>query len=85
MYAMRIPANESLEWKIVEVLFRPPGRPSRKPLVRYKSFAYQAGSWTKSRRIVRQGRASRGRAVPPSRLYRHESEPVQPGGSAVLQ
>jgi len=52
VYAIRIPANESLEWVVAEILFRPPGRPSRKPLVRYKSFAYQAGSWTKSRRIV---------------------------------
>ncbi len=52
MYAIRIPANESLEWAVAEILFRPPGRPSRKPLVRYKSFAYQAGSWTKPRRIV---------------------------------
>ena len=45
-YAIRIPANENLEWDIAELLFRPPGRPSHKPLVRYKSFQYQAGSWT---------------------------------------
>ena len=51
-YAIRIPANQSLEWEIAELLFRPPGRPSQKPLVRYKSFSYQAGSWTKARRIV---------------------------------
>ncbi len=51
-YAIRIPANESLEWEVAEILFRPQGRPSRKPLVHYKSFAYQAGSWTKPRRIV---------------------------------
>ncbi len=51
-YAIRIPANESLEWEVAEILFRPPGRPSHKPRVRYKSFAYQAGSWTKPRRIV---------------------------------
>jgi hypothetical protein len=52
VYAIRIPTNDILEWKIAELLFRLPGRPSRKPLVRYKSFAYQAGSWTKPRRIV---------------------------------
>ena len=51
-YAIRIPANESLEWEVAGILFRPPGRPSHKPLVRYKSFTYQAGSWTKPRRIV---------------------------------
>jgi hypothetical protein len=38
--------------RLAEILFRPPGRPSRKPLVRYKSFAHQAGSGTKPRRIV---------------------------------
>jgi hypothetical protein len=47
-----MPANENLEWEIAELLVRPPGRPSHKPLVRYKSFRYQAGSWTQPRRIV---------------------------------
>ena len=28
----------------LHILFRPPGRPSCKPLVRYKSFRYQAKS-----------------------------------------
>jgi DDE family transposase len=51
-YVIRIPANENLEWDIAELLFRPPGRPSHKPLVRYKSFQYQAGSWTQSRRVM---------------------------------
>ena len=51
-YAIRIPANKSLELEIEDILFRPPGRPSRKPLVRYKSFRYQAESWSQARRIV---------------------------------
>ena len=51
-YAIRVPANASLEWEIADLLFRPPGRPSQKPLVRYKSFHYQAGSWTLPRRVV---------------------------------
>jgi hypothetical protein len=46
-YAIRIRANENLEWEIAELLVRPPGRPTHKPLVRYKSFWYQAGSWTR--------------------------------------
>jgi len=37
-YAICIPGNESLEWKIAELPFRPPGRPGYKSLVRYKSF-----------------------------------------------
>ena len=51
-YAIRIPANKNLELAIEDILFRPPGRPSRKPLVRYKSFQYQADSWTTPRRVV---------------------------------
>jgi hypothetical protein len=51
-YAIRIPANESLERDIAELLTRPVGRPSHKPVVRYKSFLYQAASWTKARRVV---------------------------------
>ena len=47
-----MPADESLEWEIAELWFRPPGRPSHKPLIRYKSFSYQAGSWTKPRWVV---------------------------------
>ncbi len=39
-YAIRIPANKNLELEIEDVLFRSPGRPSRKPLVRYKSFRH---------------------------------------------
>ena len=34
-YAIRIPANKSLELETKDTLFRPPGRPSTKPLVRY--------------------------------------------------
>jgi hypothetical protein len=51
-YAIRMPSNKSLELEIEDILFRPPGRPNRKPLVRYKSFRYQAESWSKPRRIV---------------------------------
>ena len=51
-YVIRIPANKKLEWEIADILFRPPERPSAKPLVCYKSFRYQAESWSKPRRIV---------------------------------
>ena len=51
-YAIRIPANDSLERDIAELLTRPVGRPSHKPVVRYKSFRYQAASWKKARRVV---------------------------------
>ena len=51
-HAIRMAANKSLELEIEDILFRPPGRSSRKPLVRYKSFRYQAESWARPRRIV---------------------------------
>jgi hypothetical protein len=51
-YAIRIPANNSLERDIAELLTRPIGRPSHKPMVRYKSFLYQAASWKMARRVV---------------------------------
>ena len=51
-YAIRIPANKNLELAIKDLLFRSPGRPSLKPLIRYQSFQYQADSWTTPRRVV---------------------------------
>jgi hypothetical protein len=51
-YAIRLPANDNLERKVAQLLTRPVGRPSYKPVVRYKSFHYQAASWTKARRVV---------------------------------
>jgi hypothetical protein len=49
-YAIRIPANDSLEWDIAELLTRPVGRPSHKPVIWYKSFLYEAASWKTARR-----------------------------------
>ncbi|HUS96475.1 MAG TPA: IS1380 family transposase, partial [Hyphomicrobiaceae bacterium] len=51
-YAIRIPANDNLERDIAELLPRPVGRPSIKPLVEYKGFLYQAASWKSARRVV---------------------------------
>jgi hypothetical protein len=51
-YAIRLPANDCLERDIAELLSRPVGRPSHKPVVRYKGFLYQAESWKKARRVV---------------------------------
>ena len=63
-YAIRMPANKTLELKIEDILFRPPGRPSRKPLVRYKSFRYQAKRWTRPRRMVAKVEHHRGELFP---------------------
>jgi hypothetical protein len=51
-YAIRIPANENLERDVAELLRRPAGRPSHKPIVWYKGFLYRAASWNTARRVV---------------------------------
>jgi hypothetical protein len=51
-YAIRLPANDSLQRNITELLTRPVGRPSYKPVVWFKSFLYQAASWQTARRVV---------------------------------
>ena len=51
-YAIRLPANQVLERAIEDLLTRPRGRPSYAPLVRYRSFEYQAASWDRPRRVI---------------------------------
>jgi hypothetical protein len=45
-YAIRLPVNENLQRDIEELLTRPVGGPSHRPVVRYKGFLYQAASWS---------------------------------------
>jgi Transposase DDE domain group 1 len=51
-YAIRLPANRVLQDKIGYLLERPVGRPPQEVRRYYASFRYQAGSWTKPRRVV---------------------------------
>jgi len=64
-YAIRIPANDNLERNIAELLTRPGGRPSRKPVVWHKSFLYQAASWKTARRVVAKVEFHSGELFPP--------------------
>jgi hypothetical protein len=66
-YAIRLPANDVLERCVEVLLTRPRGRPSYAPLVRYRSFHYQAASWDRPRRVIAKvehhlGNSFRGRA-----------------------
>jgi hypothetical protein len=51
-YAIRLPANDNLQRNITELLTRPVGRPSHKPVVRYRILLYEAVSWKQARRVV---------------------------------
>ena len=51
-YAIRIPSNDNLERDIAELVPLPVGRPSKKPLVEYKGFLYQAAAWKTARRVA---------------------------------
>jgi hypothetical protein len=51
-YAIRLPANQVLQRRIGHLLTRPVGRPSKKPVVWFTSFRYQAKGWTRARRVV---------------------------------
>jgi len=46
-YAMRLPANDCLERDIAELLTRPVGRPSHKPVARFHNKRGTAEQWIK--------------------------------------
>jgi hypothetical protein len=63
-YVIRLPANANLERDMAELLPRPPGRPSHRPMVWYKSFLYQAASWKTARRVVAKVEHHQGELFP---------------------
>ena len=83
-YAIRLPANAGLERDIEELLTRPVGRPSHKPIVWYKGFLYQAASWKTARRVVAKVEFHAGDLFPGG-IYRDQPGGTEPGGGSVLQ
>jgi hypothetical protein len=51
-HAIRLSANQVLQNRIGYLLKRPVGRPPNEVRRYYANFSYQAGSWTKPRRVV---------------------------------
>ena len=51
-YAIRLPANQILQQRIGYLLKRPVGRPPNEVRRFHANFTYQAGSWTKPRRVI---------------------------------
>jgi hypothetical protein len=51
-YVIRLPANRVLQDRIGYLLKRPGGRPPNEVHRFHANFSYQAGSWTKPRRVI---------------------------------
>ncbi len=51
-YTIRLPANSVLQQSIASLLTRPVGRPPHELPRYHASFSYQAGSWSRARRVV---------------------------------
>src|SRR5262249_51612089 len=51
-YAIRLPANQVLQSRIGYLLMRPVGRPAHHVRRFHANFSYQAGTWTKPRRVI---------------------------------
>ena len=84
-YAIRLPANDNLQRNIRELLTRPVGRPSHKPVFRFKSFLYQAASWTIARRVVAKVEFHCGELFPRVGFIVTNLGTLKPGGGALLQ
>ena len=63
-YAIRLPANRVLQERIGHLLKRPVGRPPNHVRRSHASFSYQAGSWTKPRRVIAKVEWHPGELVP---------------------
>jgi hypothetical protein len=63
-YAIRLPANDVLQWEIEPLLTRPVGRPPNAPVVWYADFLYQAQSWDRARRVVAKVEWHKGELFP---------------------
>jgi Transposase DDE domain group 1 len=51
-YVIRLAANAVLQGEVAHLLVRPTEWPSRKPIVSYHDFTYQAQSWQLPRRVI---------------------------------
>src|ERR1017187_2614485 len=63
-YAVRLPKNPILQGRIGYLLKRPVGRPSNDVRRFHANFTYQAGSWTKPRRVIAKVEWHPGELVP---------------------
>ncbi len=64
LYAIRLPSNDVLQKEIQHLLTRPVGRPSKKPIIWYHDFRYQAAAWDRPRRVVAKVEWHQGELLP---------------------
>ena len=84
-YAIRIPTNRVLQERIGYLLTRPVGRPPNEVRRFHANFTYQAGSWTKPRRVIAKVEWHPGELYPARRLHRHQPVPSGGAGRRLLQ
>jgi hypothetical protein len=63
-YAIRLPKNPILQGRIGYLLKRPVGRPPNEVRRFHANFTYQAGSWTKPRRVIAKVEWHPGELIP---------------------
>ena len=63
-YAIRLPKNRVLQERIGYLLKRPVGRPPNEVRRFHANFTYQAGSWTKPRRVIAKVEWHPGELIP---------------------
>ena len=83
-YAIRIPANESLERDIAELLPRPGGKAEPEAVGGVQGVPLPSGELEDGPAGGDEGGASCRGAIPTCRLHRDQPDPAQPGGSALL-
>lgn len=69
-YTIRLKANPVLQGRIAHLLKRPVGRPPNHVRRYYASFTYQAGAWSRKRRVVAKVEWHPGELFPRVALYR---------------
>ena len=84
-YAIRIPANDSLQRDIEELLTRPVGRTQQEAVGGVQGLSLPSGQLEDSTQGGGQGGASPRGAVPASRIHCDELDASKSGGGAVLQ
>ena len=84
-YAIRIPANKSLELEIEDIFVSAAGKALPEALGALQEFSLSGGELVQAATHCRQGRASPGRAVPAGRIHRDEHELAKPLGGTLLQ